>query len=368
MACAVCGHEEHLPPLMGVDGLQRNYELADRVDTSRNRSEDDDFQPFQALQPATVVEASAQYGGSSSVAAAPLQPVATSPPQFDPFGDLTSEPARATAATPGGSVEFLNFSPDSSAPPSKPPSTVDPFATSTSFLATPGSPAVAVQAKPAPPPAQAALRENLTDNMDEFAKFLLTEAKNSTPVSANPYFPQGDPFAMPAAPPPVKKAPLDFLSSPPAQTAPTPTNTTPNYKISAVVPTRATESSSLAASSSASTYNSTFPMGSSPPSSSSTLPPQASASSSSSSSSMFSSITPSWLSLSSKDTSPSKKEASKSGSSASSSSSWGVTSFFGSKSSATASPSVSATAAAASTSSAASSVHGNARMRPHALL
>ncbi|ELR25494.1 zinc finger, C3HC4 type (RING finger) domain containing protein [Acanthamoeba castellanii str. Neff] len=408
VGCLVCGRQERLPPLMGVDGLQKNYDLADRAEAAARSAPPDeaddtsaggayDFQDFQAALPPTIPQhqpAPALMPMLSPVSAAPTSAAAPAarpsgaPAAFDPFGDLL-QPASAAAAP----VDFFGGGGGGSSP----------FASSTSFLApVPATVAAAAPAKPATPQhAKLAVREDLTESMDEFTKFLLTEAKSSTPVSANPYFPNGDPFAMPA-PAPAKKAPLAFLSSSPppsspaaATSAPTTPTAQSSYRVSSVVPSRVTPTSSSSSSATASSSSMTsmypssspyhpsssasaYPMlSSSPPSASSaglssSPPPATSASDSSSSTVSGSTSTSSYLSsmspaswFSKKDsTKAASSSASASSSSSSSSTSSGVLSFFTTKSSTA--PAATATTAAAAAPAAAVAHSAAAPPRPAA--
>lgn len=426
VSCLVCGRQERLPPLMGVDGLQKNYDLADRAEAAARSAPADeaddtsaggayDFQDFQAALPPTIPQhqqpqqQQQPWASHTTQSVAQLMPVlppvsaapkaaaaarpSGAPAAFDPFGDLL-QPAPAAAAP----VDFFGGAGSGGGGAGG----SSPFASSTSFLApVPATVAAAAPVKPATPQhAKLVVREDLTESMDEFTKFLLTESKSATPVSTNPYFPNGDPFAMPA-PAPAKKAPLAFLSSSPppsspaaATSAPTTPTAQSSYRVSSVVPSRVTPTSSSSATASSSSMTSMYPssspyhpsssasaypmLSSSPPSVSSSglassPPPATSASDSSSStlsgststSSYLSSMSPaSWFSKKDSTKAASSSSASASSSSSSSSTSSGVLSFFSTKSSAA--PAATATTAAAAAPAAAVAHTAAAPPRPAA--
>ncbi len=195
VSCLVCGRQERLPPLMGVDGLQKNYDLADRAEAAARSAPADeaddtsaggayDFQDFQAALPPTISQhqqpqqqqpwashttqsvaqlmpALPPVSAAPKAAAAAARP-SGAPAAFDPFGDLLqSAPA---AAAP---VDFFGGGGAGGS---------SPFASSTSFLApVPATVAAAAPVKPATPQhAKLVVREDLTESMDEFTKFLLT--------------------------------------------------------------------------------------------------------------------------------------------------------------------------------------------------
>jgi hypothetical protein len=188
---------------MGVDGLQKNYDLADRAEAAARSAPADevddtsaggayDFQDFQAALPPTTPQhqqpqhqhQQQPWASHTTQSVAQLMPVlppvsaapkaaaaarpSGAPAAFDPFGDLL-QPAPAATAAP---VDFFGGAGGGGGGGSG----SSPFASSTSFLApVPATVAAAAPVKPAAPQhAKLVVREDLTESMDEFTKFLLT--------------------------------------------------------------------------------------------------------------------------------------------------------------------------------------------------
>jgi len=194
---------------MGVAGLQKNYDLADRADAARAEEEEDDeadedgFQAFQTAPPpqpsidptgypSSSASASADFGqrgwpAPAAFAALPILPNsgggggvvplaaasnsshAPAAQVFDPFGDLVAQ--QQNQQTLSGQEDFFGLGSATGKPA---PGVVDAFASSTSFLTpAPARPAAAATASSPVLQPQNAARVNLTDDMDEFTSFLL---------------------------------------------------------------------------------------------------------------------------------------------------------------------------------------------------